>query len=342
MNRNHKQWKKEESVYLLGAYPGLSVKECAAHLGRTERGIKEQLRKLGVKRKRIINYVQRINLSLVKTPRFAYLLGFLWADGCVYPDSFSVASAIHPKDAPSIKPILDYTGLWFQKERKTKAGIYFHFGVWDKAFNGLLRELDYPDKSVLQFRKVCEYLGAELVPYFIHGFFDGDGSVICRSNGRYAISFAGPLSYDWSYLQEILVGAGIDTSKVAKSLDGHGGGSALYVSKRADIIRFYRMFMNHPGIGLTRKEKRFREVIANTWESAKKICRFTMRAGRIRVVGRRNGKSVYVGTYDTPSEAVKAKDEWDRVHNPERLKEKADLITDLEAISTHLDGVACG
>lgn len=327
-------WTEEEKSYLRNAYPSVGVRGCAEHLKRPRGGVYRQVQTMGLKRVRLP--VQHIDMSLIKTPRFAYLLGFLWADGWVSREKCNVSASIQWSDAEALKPILDYTGKWAQNRRGTN-GQTFEFRVWDKAFNGLLRELDYPDKSRMQFRKVCTYLGSELTPYFIHGFFDGDGSIMHHKKGQYVVSFAGRHDYDWSYLQELLQERGVQTSRIAIS---HKGGerssSALSICRKADLIRFYAAFLDHPHLGLPRKDRRFREFLGHAREMLQKPRGFSAKGRKLAVLGKVNGQTVHVGTYDTHAEAQKASDRWEEVHAPERVRAKANLIAVLDRLGVSL------
>lgn len=207
--------------------------------------------------------VQNIRMDRIRTPPFAYLLGYLWADGWVSADNSVVSLRLQYEDGLAIKSVMDWTGKWAQNVRTDRASQMLEFRVYDQQFNGLLRTLDYPDKSQVRFDRVRDYLGTELIPYFVHGFFDGDGSVVCHKNGQRQISFAGPYNYDWCAMQSLLSTVGIETDQIARQRREIGGDSSvLRVTHRLNVLRFYRAFVHGHSFGLDRKRTRLAEYAA--------------------------------------------------------------------------------
>ncbi len=335
MTNHAKRWTRTDDAYLRRNYTKKGTAYCAKHRGRTVDSIRRRVFQLGLRRK--ADYPKHIHMHLVKTPTFAYVLGFLWADGCMVKGRNGMRLQIKHEDGRAIKPFVDYTGTWTQHDRQPGRGsLQLSFDVWDARFASLLRELDYVDKGRVPFKRVCEYLGSDLMPFFIHGFFDGDGSIASSDNGRNTVTFAGAVDYDWSYLAKILTDAGIKKVSTYKMKNASGAGSALYFSRQEDVVRFYRIFIHHPGLGLPRKIDRFRLFIEKMVTKVAKKRAFTPTRNGLKVVAsvKRNGRTMFLGHYDTNETAQKAVDEWEKVHRAEWRAERAELIVDLDAIAS--------
>lgn len=112
----------------------------------------------------------------------AYLLGFLYADGCVHSHNMGISLALHKKD----KEILEY----FQKflnldatpsQVKGKNTLRLE---WQSVImkQDLIKRGCVPKKSLIL---TPPTLKEDLRSHFIRGYFDGDGSIYKRfRNGK--------------------------------------------------------------------------------------------------------------------------------------------------------------
>ena len=146
-----------------------------------ERGVKRTAAK---KRKYKINenYFDEID-----TPNKAYILGFLWADGCNFPKKGTISMSLEEQDKDILECIRNEVG----SERPLEFIDYSQkhdFGyVYKDQYRLLLfsthmcKTLEsigmVPNKSlIVTFPKISSHL----IRHFIRGLFDGDGSVYRR------------------------------------------------------------------------------------------------------------------------------------------------------------------
>lgn len=321
------RWTETELSILCEEYPTLGPIHCATRLDKTISAIATKATRLGLKS--AARYARHIHMERLKSPAFAYILGYLWADGCVNKKGHQTRlGPLSLHDAKILIPILEQTGDWKAFERVINGITYMGFFVNDRWFCDVLKETGYATKSHRPFDLICKRLGSDLVPYFVHGFFDGDGSMVWFSNGRRAASFAGRHDYDWTYLRSLLNEAGIAVNKPAISyVKRRASSSALTIQPRADLLRFYRLFVRHEGVGLPRKKTRFEAFVGEIQQIVAKrrkveVCPST---GRFTPKARLNGKTIHMGRFVTLQEAELATDQWDEKNQTERHRLKCEL-----------------
>jgi intein/homing endonuclease len=175
---------------------GLS-RTAATHL-RKKLGIKSFNEKTGTRkyldhypqnktRKRAFSFVKEganeNYFHVIDSPRKAYWLGLLYADGWIVtehskPKGFSIA--LHERDKYLLEWFasdLNHKGL-VKKERAT--GKLFQVKLTSEvAANDLIGLGVVPKKSKIV---VLPKLNDKLYPYFVRGYFDGDGCVYTRKN----------------------------------------------------------------------------------------------------------------------------------------------------------------
>ena len=144
-----------------------------------ERGIKRTAAK---KRQYKINENYFDNID---TQNKAYILGFLYADGCNFPKKGTISMSLEERD----KDILDRMRHEISSERPLEFIDYSNKHDFGYTYKNQYRMLLFsshmcktleshgmiPNKSLnLSFPEMKE----ELLPHFIRGYFDGDGSII--------------------------------------------------------------------------------------------------------------------------------------------------------------------
>lgn len=333
----HYPWTPKEDAYLFSYYAKDGAKVCATHMPHTVGAIRRRAEQLGVKRDRSVKH---INLDLVKTPMFAYVLGFLWADGCLVKGKNGVVLGIRHDDGEWLKPMLAYTGTWsaYLHDRKG-ARPQWVFTVWDREFADLLRQLGYQTKSQRGFDIVCEYLGSELTTYFIHGFFDGDGHVAFTPNKRHRVVFTGAYDFDWAPLIQLLRDAGLTKIDMVQQTMKVGRSSRLTMSRKEDMLRFYRLFISHKDvIGLPRKRDAFEAFVDDVRASHTTKRRFYLTRNKQKYVASSmwSGKGkrvIYLGAYPTQEEAQYAVDEWEKVHRPDLTEKRFFIQRELDLLA---------
>lgn len=255
----HRPWTKEEEEILIKNYP-LDGRRCRDRLsGRTLESICRKATKLGIKR----IYPPKIEMAQLHTPEFAYLLGFLWADGFIGKIDKSIACSVQSKDKKDISDVFLRTGLWTVRDRIDKIGAKSYpqtlFVAYDASFHKFLFECGYQNKSLKFSDKVLSILGPTLSKYFIHGLFDGDGHI--RST-QYQLSISAHKDYDWSQLIEYL-SVTFQTQSIVRRRKNV---STLEISQESHVINFYTNFIKPSPFGLSRKRDTFLSLFERTKE----------------------------------------------------------------------------
>ena len=180
--------KRPESEQILELYElyknGMSMTNVGSTRGVSAEAIRSWFIREGLDTKLLLakpnfdyTYFHNIN-----TARKAYYLGFLFADGCIQRNDYTISIFLQDKDSNIIHS--------FHKDLKSQLKIY-HKKAHDNvsAQHGVSlnsKEMYYdlinlgvkPNKSVdgMDF----PLLDSNLMPHFIRGFFDGDGSIYLK------------------------------------------------------------------------------------------------------------------------------------------------------------------
>ena len=133
--------------------------------------------------------------DVIDTPNKAYILGFLYADGCNFPKKSTISMSLDEGD----KEILEKIRVEIGSEKELEYLDYSNkhdFGYTYKNQYRLLffsahmcKSLDAhgmtPNKSLtLSFPNIDD----DLLPHFIRGVFDGDGSIYKHKNNGYTLT----------------------------------------------------------------------------------------------------------------------------------------------------------
>lgn len=178
----------------------------------------------------------------------AYILGFWFADGCIYGGRmFDIT--IHRKDKYLIKKIaekLQYEGPLFDYADRQASRINFSCVV---IYKDLIALGGTENKSLtLQFPDVPK----EFLPDFIRGYFDGDGCIMRLKGGRINSAFTcGSKDFLDSLLLILRKEAGIEGGSYDKS------SMSLRFGKRDSIRLGKYMYKNNPELFLLRKKEKF-------------------------------------------------------------------------------------
>lgn len=180
---------------------GMNLTQVGKVFGVSYGTIKNKLKEMGVKilghkdmNPRNSNYFNPQNLN----EESAYWLGFLYADGCVHTKSNEISISLKDeehlykfKEAISSSNHIGVTNVdKFKKPTKV-----FHFSIRDKQLRNDLVELGCVPQKSLKLEKIPN-IKEELIPHFIRGYFDGDGSLHYTHDGkRVRISFLGTKSF---------------------------------------------------------------------------------------------------------------------------------------------------
>ena len=195
-----------------------------------------------------------INQDYFKTwsNNMAYILGFWYADGCIYGGKmFDIT--LHKKDKYIIKKIaqeLDYQGPILDYVDRQACRINFSCKV---IYNDLIALGGTERKSkILQFPNIP----IEFLPDFIRGYFDGDGSVYNVKGKRINTNFAcGSNKFLQSLLQLLKKEAGIEGGSISIA------NQSLTFGKKDSIKLGNYIYQNNPELYLLRKYEKFKQYL---------------------------------------------------------------------------------
>jgi len=155
----------------------------------------------------------------IDTPEKAYWLGFLAADGCVYPPEWKVRLMLAKKDKAHVEKFKSFLGTphkvgyigpssnvvksGSRKGRTIRGSGAYQFSVRCKTrVNDLTKNGVGPNKTFTHSFPKEEQVPARLLSHYVRGYFDGDGSIYKtgkissrRPARRIAISIMGTMAF---------------------------------------------------------------------------------------------------------------------------------------------------
>ncbi len=258
------KWTSDKIKFLKENYPQKGSRFCAEYLNISENCVRVCACNLKIKYK--MPNSNKIYLDRISTPEFAYLLGFLWADGCVSNHKSTknlVRCHILNSDGEALKNIFLNTGEWkITKVQKKTGKLQMHFEVYDKNFADFLKENDYKIKSVASPNKILSTIPDNLKHYFWRGYFDGDGCMFVDKK-HHSAGICGNIDMCWSDLEELLKSLNIQYS-LRKVKTKCGNSSQLSIGDRISVLNFGKyIYQNYSKeqLGLKRKFTKFVEII---------------------------------------------------------------------------------
>lgn len=204
---------------------------------------------MGRKRKYSLN---ENYFDVIDTRNKAYILGFIYADGSVYNNYFSII--VNQKDKSVldfIKQELNYGGPLYVREQYVR----LHFSS-KKIFNSLNHLGIVQNKTYVT--KKLPKVSCEFFPNFLLGFFDGDGSIYKSGNKEYdyTINFSNNLEV-LNEIKKILLNINISSSKVRYRHDNEIS-CMLDIRGSKNIEKVFNYFyMNPPDYFFKRKKTHF-------------------------------------------------------------------------------------
>lgn len=197
----------------------------------------------------------------------AYWLGFIYADGYISKTenciriTLSVKDEDHllkfKKDIISESPITYHMNRYSEKYPLTKKA---RISIFSKQIKEQLRLLGCSSAKSL----TCSFpaISRELIPHFIRGYFDGDGSVyIVKPYGRMKNESIGcSIIGTGKFLEVLKKNIGFDKSKILrvdKRLDISNPIRTLEFAGHNIVHSFYKYIYSNASVCLERKKKVF-------------------------------------------------------------------------------------
>lgn len=199
----------------------------------------------------------------IDTPEKAYILGFLFADGCVNSKTSQIRLKLQEKDKEildKIKVYLNYDKpLNYSTCKNSSQGQYNLIICNKKIYVDLISHGLTPKKSF-----TCKFpiLLPDLYSHFIRGYFDGDGSIYVGLDHRRKDRIVAGINivsstYFCNSLSEYLQSKQIDT-KISHDPRVKKGIDQIRIRKMKSIELFYKLIYNNSTIHLERKFNKFK------------------------------------------------------------------------------------
>jgi intein-encoded DNA endonuclease-like protein len=282
--RQYNKWTENQIQLLREFYPKHGLKFCVESLGIKEQRIKLKVCSLDLhlnKDQLQLSHSTRHKKSMdkypvnaqqfidVKTPESAYLLGLIWADGCL--DGFGYSKRIRLnlklKDAMDIKELFMSTGTWnFYKSKKKQYAtrVKNAQGCFDTSNPFLfeyLKNNSYQTKHESA-SKILSNIPEKLHCFWWRGFFDGDGCIYYTKKGWYPqLSFSGPILQDWTFAITLFEKQGWNYN-IRKRITDKGNSSQFICSKKPHVNLFGQFIYEGDWVGgLSRKYIKFQKVL---------------------------------------------------------------------------------
>lgn len=195
------------------------------------------------------------------TPKYCYLLGFIWADGYIRPKDNNISIEIVKEDGILLKELFNIKIPWaiYYRERDKRKS-QMCFSITDKEFKDFLLSFDFDKKSNYSPNKLILQLSEENYKFFIRGIFDGDGNVYSKNSSN-QITVTSSYEQNWNHFENLFNKLGLKFKiKRVKSKNSY---SNIRISNRKDISIFYKYLYidsENPNIGLERKTLKLKQI----------------------------------------------------------------------------------
>lgn len=202
--------------------------------------------------------INNINIMIFEFNKyFSYILGFLWADGCLQNNTISLEC--------KERDILEIEQYFHQIKYKSHTRKRTHnkepnkiLYSCDKEFINFLFDNNFKNKSFVSPHKIINLIPEEYKNYFYLGWFDGDGCIyVNQKTGNYQLSFTSSYEQDWKCLEDFFEINGIKKYKIIRC-KGNSRYSQIRLTNKKDIIKIRDLFYcDDEVVGLRRKKEKF-------------------------------------------------------------------------------------
>jgi Mor family transcriptional regulator len=258
----------------------------------------------GVHRTSIINFLKRCNVKpkelsearriydidenyfdSIDTPAKAYVLGFLYADGCYFPFKNGNSTVIKMGLAEQDKDILQTINDLFQPDKPLLFSDRRSKNInWQNVWTMTIQN-KHMCESLYNFgiheRKTFDisfpyFLSKELYNPFLLGFFDGDGCVRYKKYGNKItpesrIYIAGYKDFIIQ-LKELIEKELNIHCHISQIKGKHEGIFKFYISGNQQVLKFGEyLYKNNPGFYMIRKYNKFQEIKQYILEKEQRI-----------------------------------------------------------------------
>lgn len=198
----------------------------------------------------------------IDTELKAYCLGFLYADGNIYKTSVRIH--IHKKDSE----ILDFFIQAFettQDFRVDKNG-YAILNVSSRKICEDLAQHGVTPNKTFKLKFPLESLSEDLIPHFMRGVVDGDGSFSSKEKEKSSATFNVVSNFDFSieFMNQLVKKAGVNQTKILKKesiINPELKLGIISYSGYNNVNKIYKLLYNDANVFLVRKKMRAEEIL---------------------------------------------------------------------------------
>lgn len=242
------------------------------------------------------------------TSDMAYYLGWIWADGCLTRNQYTLSlSSIRENEylLKDFKRAIDSHHKISQYQDKRWGKPESRFSVCGKEFIKPLVEKHglVPGKSFLD----CSfpYIPKSFLPHFVRGHFDGDGSLVETSQGYAKISIVGTKKFMTGLRDAISDNTGLPKQKIKKHKPSKFAYYLEYCRKE-QILAFLNYIYPKGEYPFMKSKRQKAESLIPSLESFWANFGIDMNKGKWRL--RLNGGK-HFGYFETKAEAIKIRTE---------------------------------
>lgn len=227
------------------------------------------LKRMGVERRDSGDTNRRYKLNqtffdVIDTEEKAYVLGFLYGDGCV---NFSngIIGATGPADDKQIYEDMNRACGSDRPARLNKRG-YVDWRIHSIKIRNRLFELGViPNKTkVIEFPH--QHLPENLYRHFIRGLFDSDGSLTiyrdrrCHTDRKVACWTIFSTEKMLAFIKRYMRDQEIETNELIHDKRCYANSRILGTSKARSLVKIYSFLYDNATLFLQRKKRRFEEA----------------------------------------------------------------------------------
>lgn len=228
---------------------------CARELKRSKKSVSDKASRLGLRPdkethsrlckegKFKTDEEYKVNPSIFitpKNPEVCYILGLLWADGCLAKGSKAISLECAKIDVDIFAPIFLKTGDWtFYTRKRGHWKRTVTINTHNERIYDFLSQNDYLNKSSSSACKILSIIPDHLKKYWFRGLIDGDGSFyINKKNDSCArVQVSSSINQDWAYLSNLFNSLGL-TFTIAKINSKSGNSSLFQMCGKSKIKQF--------------------------------------------------------------------------------------------------------
>ena len=200
-----------------------------------------------------------------------YLLGLLWADGCVRKNKtggFFASYESNLNDFNEIKPMLLKLGFGcFQERQRLRDGKLFgrrqgSFSTGKQDFCKWLFDNGFNEKSTIAPSKILSIIPKGFRYLFWRGYFDGDGCLYLGQKNE--LAFWSTINQDWSEIKNLFNELKLENHSVYayERKDRKHCSSMIRTGIAEDVLKFCNyIYKNYDGIGFSRKYQKYKDFL---------------------------------------------------------------------------------